>query len=133
MIFCWLPPVGAYRACLENTDALLWTAARLGQRTACSELFFLFWMGQNPESSHVVFLVNEVQAFLKGTRGGWFLFGFPFWFPFRIIQKRVPLRPSAQIELEALRRCGCQLPLTKGKQFQSVTVSLNVHLVSPGE
>jgi len=26
-IFCWLPPVGAYRACLEETDALLWTDA----------------------------------------------------------------------------------------------------------
>ncbi|CAJ1350445.1 unnamed protein product [Effrenium voratum] len=29
VIFCWLPPVGAYRACLENTDALLWTEALL--------------------------------------------------------------------------------------------------------
>eukprot|EP00438_Fugacium_kawagutii_P033138 Skav227541 [mRNA] locus=scaffold2241:65831:82860:- [translate_table: standard] len=27
MIFCWLPPVGAYKACLEDTDALLWTDA----------------------------------------------------------------------------------------------------------
>jgi len=26
-IFCWLPPVGAYQACLEETEALLWTDA----------------------------------------------------------------------------------------------------------
>jgi hypothetical protein len=26
-IFCWLPPVGAYEACLEQTEALLWTEA----------------------------------------------------------------------------------------------------------
>lgn len=25
IIFCWLPPVGAYQCCLESTDALLWT------------------------------------------------------------------------------------------------------------
>jgi len=27
IIFCWLPPVGAYQACLTETDALLWTEA----------------------------------------------------------------------------------------------------------
>jgi len=27
IIFCWLPPVGAYQACLEQSDALLWTEA----------------------------------------------------------------------------------------------------------
>jgi hypothetical protein len=29
IIFCWLPPVGAYQTCLEQTDALLWTEALL--------------------------------------------------------------------------------------------------------
>jgi hypothetical protein len=29
IIFCWLPPVGAYEACMEQTDALLWTEALL--------------------------------------------------------------------------------------------------------
>jgi len=27
IIFCWLPPVGAYEACLEQTEVLLWTEA----------------------------------------------------------------------------------------------------------
>jgi hypothetical protein len=27
IIFCWLPPVGAYQTCLEQSDALLWTEA----------------------------------------------------------------------------------------------------------
>lgn len=27
IIFCWLPAVGAYRECLEHSDALLWTEA----------------------------------------------------------------------------------------------------------
>jgi hypothetical protein len=27
IIFCWLPPVGAFKACLEQSEALLWTEA----------------------------------------------------------------------------------------------------------
>jgi hypothetical protein len=29
IVFCWLPPVGAYQTCLEQSDALLWTEALL--------------------------------------------------------------------------------------------------------
>lgn len=27
VIFCWLPPVGAYEVCMEQSDAMLWTEA----------------------------------------------------------------------------------------------------------
>merc|ERR1719464_680728 len=27
IIFCWLPPVGAYQACMQQSEALLWTEA----------------------------------------------------------------------------------------------------------
>lgn len=29
VIFCWLPPVGAYEVCIEQSDELLWTGALL--------------------------------------------------------------------------------------------------------
>lgn len=41
VIFCWLPPVGAYEVCIEQSDELLWTEALLANVRSCGWPFSL--------------------------------------------------------------------------------------------